>query len=146
MEEFFTFLGFVALFAIPILWSRHSRLRKEFREAEEHHRKLLDRVNQLDAQFLEVSKLTGRIRTLEHELHARPAVAAPAAHERAAAPPATPHVPAPIATPSAPATPHFPIPVAAPPPAPAEPAPPRYSVLPPATVIPPPPVVPPPPA
>src|SRR5208282_1374045 len=138
MEEFFTFLGFVALFAIPILWSRHSRLRKEFREAEEHQRKLLDRVNQLDAQFLEVSKLTGRIRTLEHELHARPAVAAPEPHERAATPPpVTPHVPASVAAPPL---------AAAPPPAPTEPAAPRYSVLPPATVIPPPPVLPPPPA
>ncbi|HXZ19582.1 MAG TPA: DUF2339 domain-containing protein, partial [Candidatus Acidoferrales bacterium] len=134
MEGFFEFLGFIALIAIPILWSRVSKLREQAREAEERHRMVIERVAQLELKSTELGKLPAQLKALDHELHTRPAVPIPTPAEAPAGAP-------PLAAPSSP-------PAAVPrPPAPSAPA--EHPVaakpaVPPPTAVPPPPVVPPP--
>ena len=135
MEGFFTFLGFCALIAIPVLWSRVSQLRKHAREAEENHRLLIERLYQLEMKAPELSRLPAQIKALEQELRSRPVVAVPTPVDTAAPAPPSPAAPAspPPAAPKQPAPPALvDLPVAA-----------RTSI-PPQTAIPPPPVVPPP--
>ena len=147
MEGIFAFIGFLALFAIPILWSRISALRKRADEAEGNHRSAMDRIAQLELKSAEISRLTERVKAVEAEVRSRPAAAPPEAHvpaapttpppvrapESVAPPPAVPHPAAPK-----PAAQHAPseIPLAAKPviPAPVTPVPPPHAIPPPTAV------------